>query len=108
MIGEGEPRRWAQPELWAKALPSVALQSLFFLAPLIMTVLLTFQETPQLHAAMGLVAEGLDRDFQQAALLDGAVAHAVDVGAVRRAVHPDLAAGRLCAGDPAAGARAGM
>ena len=45
MIGEGEPRRWAQSELWAKALPSVALQSLFFLAPLIMTVLLTFQET---------------------------------------------------------------
>jgi spermidine/putrescine transport system permease protein len=45
MIGEGEPRTWAQPELWAKALPSVALQSLFFLAPLIMTVLLTFQET---------------------------------------------------------------
>ena len=45
MIGEGEPRRWAQPELWAKALPSVTLQSLFFLAPLIMTVLLTFQET---------------------------------------------------------------
>ena len=31
--------------MWAKALPSVALQSLFFLAPLIMTVLLTFQET---------------------------------------------------------------
>jgi spermidine/putrescine transport system permease protein len=45
MIGEGEPRRWGQPELWAKALPSVALQSVFFLAPLIMTVLLTFQET---------------------------------------------------------------
>ncbi|HKP22442.1 MAG TPA: ABC transporter permease [Dongiaceae bacterium] len=45
MIGEGEPRRWAQSELWAKAAPSVALQSLFFLAPLIMTVLLTFQET---------------------------------------------------------------
>jgi ABC-type spermidine/putrescine transport system permease subunit I len=45
MIGEGEPRRWAQPELWATALPSVALQSLFFLAPLVMTVLLTFQET---------------------------------------------------------------
>jgi spermidine/putrescine transport system permease protein len=45
MIGEGEPRTWRQPELWTKALPSVALQSLFFLAPLIMTVLLTFQET---------------------------------------------------------------
>jgi len=45
MIGEGEPRRWAQPELWATALPSVALQSLFILAPLVMTVLLTFQET---------------------------------------------------------------
>ena len=45
MIGEGEPRTWRQPELWAKALPSAALQSLFFLAPLIMTVLLTFQET---------------------------------------------------------------
>lgn len=45
MIGEGEARTWRQPELWAKALPSVALQSLFFLAPLVMTVLLTFQET---------------------------------------------------------------
>ena len=45
MIGEGEPRRWVQSELWAKALPSVALQGLFFLAPLVMTVLLTFQET---------------------------------------------------------------
>ena len=45
MIGEGEPRNWRQSELWAKALPSVALQSLFFLAPLVMTVLLTFQET---------------------------------------------------------------
>ena len=45
MIGEGEPRSWRQSELWAKALPSVALQSLFFLAPLVMTVLLTFQET---------------------------------------------------------------
>jgi hypothetical protein len=28
MIGEGEPRTWKQSELWAKALPSVALQSL--------------------------------------------------------------------------------
>ena len=45
MIGEGEPKSWGQPELWAKALPSVALQSRFFLAPLVMTVLLTFQET---------------------------------------------------------------
>ncbi len=45
MIGEGEPRGWRQPELWANALPSVLLQVAFFLAPLIMTVLLTFQET---------------------------------------------------------------
>ena len=45
MIGEGEAREWGQPELWAKALPSVLLQTAFFLAPLMMTVLLTFQET---------------------------------------------------------------
>jgi spermidine/putrescine transport system permease protein len=45
MIGDGEPRSWQQSELWAKALPSVLLQTAFFLAPLIMTVLLTFQET---------------------------------------------------------------
>lgn len=46
MIGvEGEPRSWSQPELWGKALPSVALQVAFFLAPLLMTFLLTFQET---------------------------------------------------------------
>ncbi len=45
MIGEGELRSWHQPELWAKALPSVLLQTAFFLAPLLMTVLLTFQET---------------------------------------------------------------
>jgi len=56
MIGEGEPKSWHQPELWAKALPSVALQSVFFLAPLIMTVLLTFQETRSfmLHWAWSL------------------------------------------------------
>jgi ABC-type spermidine/putrescine transport system permease subunit I len=45
VIGEGEPRSWRQPELWAKALPSVVLQTAFFLAPLAMTVLLTFQES---------------------------------------------------------------
>ncbi|HNB29375.1 MAG TPA: ABC transporter permease [Alphaproteobacteria bacterium] len=46
MIGdEGEPRSWAQRELWAKALPSVLLQAAFFLAPLLMTFVLTFQET---------------------------------------------------------------
>ncbi len=46
MIGaEGEPRSWSQPELWGKALPSVLLQAAFFLAPLLMTFALTFQET---------------------------------------------------------------
>jgi ABC-type spermidine/putrescine transport system permease subunit I len=45
MIGEGELRSWREPDLWAKALPSVLLQTAFFLAPLAMTVLLTFQET---------------------------------------------------------------
>lgn len=46
MIGdEGEARGWSQPELWAKALPSVVLQTAFFLAPLLMTFVLTFQET---------------------------------------------------------------
>jgi ABC-type spermidine/putrescine transport system permease subunit I len=45
VIGEGEAKGWSQPELWAKALPSVLLQTAFFLAPLMMTVLLTFQET---------------------------------------------------------------
>ena len=45
MIGEGEPKAWGQPELWAKAVPSALLQTAFFLAPLMMTVLLTFQET---------------------------------------------------------------
>lgn len=45
MIGEGELKAWRQPELWAKALPSVLLQTAFFLAPLLMTMLLTFQET---------------------------------------------------------------
>ena len=45
MIGEGDLKSWRQSELWAKALPSVALQTAFFLAPLVMTVLLTFQET---------------------------------------------------------------
>jgi ABC-type spermidine/putrescine transport system permease subunit I len=56
MIGEGEPKRWAQLELWGKALPNVLLQSVFFLAPLIMTVLLTFQETRSftLHWAWSL------------------------------------------------------
>jgi spermidine/putrescine transport system permease protein len=45
VIGEGEAKGWSQSELWAKALPSVLLQTAFFLAPLMMTVLLTFQET---------------------------------------------------------------
>ncbi|MEZ5831105.1 MAG: ABC transporter permease [Dongiaceae bacterium] len=45
MIGEGDLKNWRQVELWAKALPSVVLQTAFFLAPLVMTVLLTFQET---------------------------------------------------------------
>ena len=41
----GAEMSWRRPELWAKALPSVLLQTAFFLAPLLMTVLLTFQET---------------------------------------------------------------
>jgi len=45
MIGEGDLKSWRQSELWGKALPSVFLQTAFFLAPLVMTVLLTFQET---------------------------------------------------------------
>jgi ABC-type spermidine/putrescine transport system permease subunit I len=46
VIGEeGAPRSWREPELWAKALPSVLLQAAFFLAPLLMTLVLTFQET---------------------------------------------------------------
>jgi spermidine/putrescine transport system permease protein len=39
------PRRWSDPALLIKALPGVLLQVLFFLAPLIMTVVLTFQRT---------------------------------------------------------------
>ena len=45
MTGGGEETSWRQPALFAKALPSVLLQTAFFLAPLLMTVLLTFQET---------------------------------------------------------------
>ncbi len=39
------PRRWTDPALLGKALPSVILQTLFFLAPLVMTFILTFQRT---------------------------------------------------------------
>ena len=38
-------RTWRDPELLAKALPAVVLQTAFFLAPLLMTVALTFQKT---------------------------------------------------------------
>ena len=38
-------RSWREPELLVKALPSVLLQTLFFLAPLAMTFILTFQRT---------------------------------------------------------------
>ena len=38
-------REWTSPALFGKALPSVLLQSLFFLAPLLMTFALTFQRT---------------------------------------------------------------
>ena len=38
-------RTWRDPELLAKALPSVLLQTGFFLAPLLMTMALTFQKT---------------------------------------------------------------
>jgi spermidine/putrescine transport system permease protein len=38
-------RSWRDPELWIKALPSVLLQTTCFLAPLVMTFILTFQRT---------------------------------------------------------------
>ena len=38
-------REWTSPALLGKALPSVLLQSLFFVAPLLMTFALTFQRT---------------------------------------------------------------
>jgi ABC-type spermidine/putrescine transport system permease subunit I len=38
-------RKWSDPALLIKALPSVILQTLFFLAPLGMTFILTFQKT---------------------------------------------------------------
>lgn len=38
-------RKWSDPALLVKALPSVILQTLFFLAPLGMTFILTFQKT---------------------------------------------------------------
>jgi ABC-type spermidine/putrescine transport system permease subunit I len=44
MSGEID-RSWRDPELLVKALPSVILQTAFFLAPLLMTVALTFQQT---------------------------------------------------------------
>ncbi len=44
MSGEID-RSWRDPELLIKALPSVILQTAFFLAPLLMTVALTFQQT---------------------------------------------------------------
>ena len=44
MSGEID-RSWRDPELLAKALPSVILQTGFFLAPLLMTMALTFQRT---------------------------------------------------------------
>ena len=39
------PRRWSDAELLVKALPSVLLQTTCFLAPLLMTFILTFQRT---------------------------------------------------------------
>lgn len=44
MEGEVE-RSWRDPELLVKALPSVLLQTTCFLAPLLMTFILTFQRT---------------------------------------------------------------
>lgn len=38
-------RSWRDPELWVKALPSVVLQTTCFIAPLVMTFILTFQKT---------------------------------------------------------------
>ena len=39
------PRSWRDPELLLKALPSVVLQTTCFLAPLLMTLVLSFQRT---------------------------------------------------------------
>jgi spermidine/putrescine transport system permease protein len=44
MDGEIE-KSWRDPELLVKALPSVILQTAFFLAPLLMTLVLTFQRS---------------------------------------------------------------
>lgn len=44
-MDETVARRWSDPELLVKALPSVLLQTACFLAPLLMTVALTFQTT---------------------------------------------------------------
>lgn len=46
MIGEDAGfRSWRHSELWTKALPIVLLQATFFIAPLFMTIALSFQET---------------------------------------------------------------
>jgi ABC-type spermidine/putrescine transport system permease subunit I len=45
MSPEAIPRRWRDPALLATALPVVALQLLFFAAPLLLTLLLTFQRS---------------------------------------------------------------
>jgi hypothetical protein len=100
---EGEVRGWNQPDLWAKALAQRRLADGVLPGALLMTFVLTFQETRSFMLQWDLVAEGLDRDLQQAALLDRAVAHALDVGAVRRDLRGDLAAGGLCAGHAAQG-----
>ncbi|MFO1038580.1 MAG: ABC transporter permease [Geminicoccaceae bacterium] len=45
MTPETVARRWDEPALFGKALPVLLLQALFFLAPLVMTFVLTFQRT---------------------------------------------------------------
>ena len=45
MTPETVARRWDEPALFGKALPVLLLQALFFLAPLVMTFILTFQRT---------------------------------------------------------------
>ena len=44
-------RSWRDPELLLKALPTVLLQTSCFLAPLLMTLVLTFQRTKDFSCA---------------------------------------------------------
>lgn len=44
-------RQWRDPELWAKALPTALLQTAFFILPLGLTFMLSFQETRSFRLA---------------------------------------------------------